>query len=139
MKVDELMREANKLGACEKSGLVSDWKSLAWLFFTPQGEEFCIEHNFPSLEMFNALECDLTEYGVYVDAGNIWLDNPRNAAIIGDTRATIDIRGNACVHKIMLMHGAKAVIHASNYAVVRLIDEEMKAEVDKDETSIILY
>ena len=35
--VKEIMMAALQKGACDKSYGVSDWKTLVWLFFTPQG------------------------------------------------------------------------------------------------------
>ena len=45
--VKEIMMAALQKGACDKSYGVSDWKTLVWLFFTPQGIEFCEKNNFP--------------------------------------------------------------------------------------------
>ena len=67
MKIDELMRMvAERGGACDKAKTVTDWESLARLFFSKQGAEFCFKQRFPSLEIFKALECDLTKFGIYV-------------------------------------------------------------------------
>ena len=39
--IDEILQKALQMGACNKSNGVTDWKTLVWLFFTPQGIEFC--------------------------------------------------------------------------------------------------
>lgn len=120
MKVSDVMRSALELGACNQSGKATDWKSLCWLFFTPQGREFCENNNFPSIEIFRNMKPNVEKYGVYVDAGDIQLKNNVNIGIIGDTDAMLEYDDNTVVHKIILMHGAKATIKASNYAVINL-------------------
>lgn len=47
MKVHDIMQKAISLGACCESGKATDWKSLCWLFFSPQGREFCEHNNYP--------------------------------------------------------------------------------------------
>lgn len=120
MKVSDVMRSALELGACNQSGKATDWESLCWLFFTPQGREFCENNNFPSIEIFRNMKPNVGKYGVYVDAGEIQLKNNVNLGIIGDTDAMLEYDDNTVVHKIILMHGAKATIKASNYAVINL-------------------
>lgn len=120
MKVSDVMRSALELGACNQSGKATDWKSLCWLFFTPQGREFCENNNFPSIEIFRNMKPNVEKYGVYVDAGEIQLKNNVNIGIIGDTDAMLEYDDNTVVHKIILMHGAKVTIKASNYAVINL-------------------
>lgn len=120
MKVSDVMRSALELGACNQSGKATDWKSLCWLFFTPQGREFCENNNFPSIEIFRNMKPNVEKYGVYVDAGDIQLKNNVNIGIIGDTDAMLEYDDNTVVYKIILMHGAKSTIKASNYAVINL-------------------
>ncbi|WP_289059946.1 hypothetical protein [uncultured Bacteroides sp.] len=136
--VDEIMKSASLSGACSKSNGVSDWKSLVWLFFTPQGREFCEENNFPSLEMFREMSSEVAAYGVYVDAGVVNVRN-KKVALIGGTEAELVFTDNTKVHKVILMHGAKARITASNYAVILLVNVgNCEVEINKDETVVIL-
>ena len=139
IEVNEIMASANRFGACEKSKGVSDWKSLTWLFFTPQGREFCEEHNFPSLEQFRGVDSVIAKYGVYVDAGNIQCSNDKEIALIGNISAELMYSGVECVHKVILMHGAKARITASNHAVILLVNiGNCEVEIEKDNTVVIL-
>lgn len=55
MEVRDVTRKAIKIGACSESGKATDWKSLCWLFFSPQGREFCEENNYPSLDLFRGM------------------------------------------------------------------------------------
>lgn len=137
--VKEIMQSASLLGACGRSNDVNDWKSLAWLFFTPQGREFCEENHFPSLEMFQRMKEDVSEYGVLVDAGRVSRRNDANVGLIGDTSAELVYDDNTVVHKVILMHGAKAKIKASNYAVILLVNiGNCEVEIEKDKTVVIL-
>lgn len=137
--VNEIMQSASLLGACAKSDGVSDWRSLTWLFFTPQGREFCENNNFPSLEMFQGMRDNISEYNILVDAGNIIRRNDVNVGLIGNTSAELMYNDNTVVHKVVLMHGAKARIKASDYAVILLVNiGNCEVEIEKDNTVVIL-
>lgn len=139
MKVSEVMKSALELGACNRSGKATDWKSLCWLFFTPQGREFCENNNFPTIDVFRNMKPYVKTHGVYVDAGEIHLKNNANIGIIGNTDATLEYDDNTKVHKIILMHGAKATIKASNYAVINLTNvNNCQVTIINDGTAKIL-
>lgn len=138
-KVEELMKSADGLGACTQSGKVSDYRSLAWLFFSPQGREFCEQHNFPSLEQFREIKDSVAGLNVFVDSGVIERKNETNIGLIGDTEATLRYTDNEEVHKVILMHGARAKIKASHYAVVLVVNMgNCQVEIEKDKTVVIL-
>ena len=134
------MHQAIGLGACEKTGGVSDWKTMSWLFFSPQGLEFCEKNNFPSIEVFREINSDaLVVNNIFVDAGTIQRNNDTSIALIGNTDASLVFDDASKVHKVVLMHGAKVFIVARNYAVVRLISiGENKVIYSKDKTAVIL-
>lgn len=136
---NDIVKSASLLGACEKSGSVSNWKSLVWLFFSPQGREFCENNNFPSLEMFQDMKEHVAEYGVFVDFGNISRLNNENIGVIGNTSAELIYNDNTKVHKVILMHGASAKIKILDYAVVHIVNiGDCKIEIEKDKTAVIL-
>lgn len=136
---NDIVKSASLLGACAKSDGVSDWRSLVWLFFSPQGREFCENNNFPSLEMFQDMKDKVSDYGVFVDAGNISRQNDANIGLVGETTAALTFDDNTKVHKVLLMHGAKARIKATGYAVILLVNiGNCEVEIDKDKTVVIL-
>lgn len=136
---NDIVKSASLMGACAKSGSVTDWKSLVWLFFSPQGREFCEGNNFPSLEMFQEMKNNVASYGVFVDAGSISRSNDANIGLVGETTAELTYDDNTKVHKVMLMHGAEVRIKASNYAVILLVNiGNCKVEIVKDKTVVIL-
>lgn len=52
--LDNILKSASALGACERLDKVKNFHSLTSLFFTPQGLEFCHKNNFPPLGIFQA-------------------------------------------------------------------------------------
>lgn len=88
------------------------------LFVSTQGMEFCVKNRFPNLATFRLFKPYGVDkkYGIYIDAGVITLKNPERAVLIGRTSATITC--DECKrHDIVLLHGAKAVINATKWAV----------------------
>lgn len=139
INVNDIIKSAIKKGACSGTKGVSDWKSLCWLFFSPQGREFCENNNFPTKEMFREARKSVAPYGVFVDAGSMTDKNRDNIGIVGKTRATLVYDDNTKVHKVILMYGAKAHIKASNYAVLLIVNVGgCEVTIDKDETVIVL-
>lgn len=136
MRVNDILNEALKLGACEASGKATDWKSLAWLFFSPQGVEFCKKYNYPSLDVFRQMDDSISSFGVYVDR-SCKLDNT-DAAIIGDCQSELHFSGTDRPYKVILMHGAKARIYAGMYAVVKVENISGDYEVFNDGTATVL-
>ena len=133
------MHEAIDLGACEKTSSVSSWKTLAWLFFSPQGVEFCQKNNFPTLSMFRKMDEEIASNCIFVDKGVINRSNDSSIAVIGDTDARLTFDDPTKVHKVIVMHGARVFIVARNYAVVRLVNiGDNKVSVSKDSSAVIL-
>lgn len=136
ISVKEIMQKAASMGACSQSGKATDWKSLAWLFFSPQGREFCKDNNYPSIESFRSMAKYVEPYCVYVEKP-IEKHN-ENVALIGEAESTLRYDGVEKAYKVILMHGAKATIHVSNYAVVRLENISGRYEIINDGTAEVL-
>ena len=136
ISVKEIMQKAIGLGACTQSGKATDWKSLVWLFFSPQGREFCKENNYPSIELFRSMAQYVEPYGVYVEKP-VEKHN-EDVALIGEAESTLRYDGVEKAYKVILMHGAKATIHVSNYAVVMLENISGRYEIINDGTAEVL-
>lgn len=96
-------------------------EEIADVFMSLQGLEFCVRYRFPNLATFRLFKAQGVDkkYGVYIDAGNITLNNPARAILIGRTSATINC--DECKrHDIVLLHGAKAIVNASKWAVAHV-------------------
>ena len=139
-KIEDIRVEALALGACDKVVDVTDYKSLANLFFSPQGREFCAKHNYPSLEMFRKIKGGAKPYRVFVDAGDIVACNEPNIAIVGNTHARIKIRGVDSLYHIVVMHGATAEIFVEHYAVVEILNiSGGEVAIHNDKTTKVHY
>ena len=136
MEVKEIMEKAVAMGACEKSQKATDWRSLAWLFFSPQGREFCSKHNYPTIEMFRAMKDDVAAHDVYVEE-SAFCDN-RDEALVGEGSSVLRFQGTDRPYRVILMHGAKAIIHAGMYAVVKVDNISGSYEVFNDGTATVL-
>lgn len=117
---ERVKAEAKALGACNLYKQAKNVKGLADLFFSPQGREFCIKHDFPSVYMWRQLKAEhITNYGVFCDVGHFESVGGKMYGLIGKTTAELkfDTINN---YLVILQHGAKATIKASNYAVVKI-------------------
>lgn len=134
--VRNILSKAVALGACCELGKATDWKSLCWLFFSPQGREFCKDNNFPSLEMFRDMKLNVRPYGIYVEeAVSVFNED---VAIIGGGGSELSFSGVDKSYTVVLMHGAGAVIHVSDYAVVRVENMGGEYEIINDGTAEVL-
>lgn len=141
--IDELTKEvcgmARELGACSLIDGIRNIEELSKYIFKPQGLEFCIIHGFPSLPLMQQHKDTIEKYGYFVDCGFISRSNDVNIVLAGDTFGELKYDSPTCLHKIILMHGAKAVINISDYAVVQVYQiGECDLTINKDLTAIVL-
>ena len=128
-KIEQLYKKAKQLGCCDIfTGKETEIKEIVTLLMSPQGIEFCVKNGFPSLDDFRYFGNEtLNEYGIYVDSGYIFLDNPKNVIIVGDTKAHICCNSTN-VHNIIVIHGATCIVRAKLYSIVH---------VQKDNSSVV--
>ncbi|MCQ2058667.1 MAG: hypothetical protein MJY71_02415 [Bacteroidaceae bacterium] len=122
--IGQIYRQAKQLDACDKFRGTETYEELVRLFLSPQGIEFCLANHFPNtatFRLFKALKPE--QSGIHIDAGAITLTNPTDVVLIGHTSATINCNTHGR-HSIVLLHGARAIINASGWAVVRVRQEE---------------
>lgn len=124
--IQRIYKQAHKMGACDKFTGNETLEELVQLMFTPQGVEFCLTNNFPDLATLRKFKDTHPErLGVYIDCGEITLQEPQTAFLIGNTTATVKCRETAR-KRLYLMHGANAHVLAGGFTVVR---------VEKDDAS----
>lgn len=118
--IQQIYEQARLLGCCPLfTGKERTLEDIVRLFVTPQGIEFCINNHFPNMETFRLFKPYKVErFGIYIDAGTITLHNPKRAILIGNTAATIN-NDTLEAHEIILLHGAKAIVNASEWAVCK--------------------
>ena len=136
MEVNEIMRKAIELGACKESGKATDWKSLAWLFFSPQGREFCANHNYPSLNVFRTMKGKVESLGVHIE--EVVEESNKDIALIGEGESVLRFYSTEKPYRVILMHGAKVKIYAGMYSVVKVENISGEYEVFNDGTATIL-
>ena len=135
IEVKDILNKAIGLGACSQSSKATDWKSLVWLFFSPQGCEFCKSINYPSLEMFRSMKGNVESFGVHIEE-NVKAVN-EDKAIIGGT-AELTFQGTDKAYKVIIMHSGNVRIKISNYAVVLIENINGNYEIINDGTGKVL-
>lgn len=121
-KVEQVYRKAKEIGICPLfkplfTGNESE-DELFDLFLSPQGIEYCAEHNFPDIATFRAFRGLATSRkGIYIDT-NMRLANPKKIVLVGNTYAELEYDDLESGHEVVLMYGAKAKVKASGNAVV---------------------
>lgn len=138
MNVDGILAEARHLGACKQSQKATDWKSLVWLLFSPQGREFCLDKGYPSVEAFREIRHEVEPYGVFVEQ-RVERENADTALIgVSDGQSVLRYRGVDKAYTVVLMHGAQALVYAGDYAVVRVEKgADCRCEVVNDGSAIV--
>lgn len=130
-----MIEEAIKMGACKGTEKADNLRKMAKLFFTPQGIEFCLEHNYPSLEEFRKYNAE--EFSVYVDK-EVKFKN-KDIALI-NSKAELEFSGVEKSYKIILMHGSQAEITVKNYAVIKIEkSKDSKVNVKNDGSAVVLW
>lgn len=118
--IEDIKQQARLAGACDLVEQVTDMKSLAEVFFRPQGMEFCTKNHFPAGQTWRQLkEMGIERYGVYVDGGELTLRNPEQVALVGKTTARIVCDGQG-LRKVYLLRGASVNLDAYDWVVVRV-------------------
>lgn len=116
--ISKIYEQAKQLGCCDLFKGTEDLDGIVRLFTSPQGIEFCMNNHFPNtatLRLFKPYGVE--RFGIYIDAGDVVLTNPRRAVLIGRTAATVNCDTNER-HEVVVLHGAKALVSASKWAVV---------------------
>ena len=107
------------LGACGGFTEATSIRGIIEMLFSPQG-------------------VDTKPMGVYIDSGEITLEDPKRAFLVGNTFARVlckATQGNV----LYLMHGAEATVTADGYSVTRIEkDKNSSCTVDVGENAVVL-
>lgn len=136
MTYEELIKGLEEHGACSRSREARNITSISKLVFTAQGREYIRNNNYPTLDIFRALKRKIEKNNIYVD-GNIHATN-KSVVIVGDSTATLNYTGLADRYKVIILHGAKAKINVSDYAVVLIDNIGGSYEINNDGTGRVL-
>lgn len=121
IQLQKAIRQCQLGGACDKLTSEMTLEELCTLSHTPQGREFILK-GIPTLETYRLFKgYHLEQYGIFLDSGKVTIDPPTTKSIIaiGDTSITYNASGLA-LYCVTLLHGAKASITASDWAVVKV-------------------
>lgn len=133
----EIKEQALSLGACDMIDSANTLAELVALMRIPQGREFCKAKRFPTLEILRSRKEDFAALGVYVDAGEIEVADRNNIIIAGDTHARLVYDNTACPYYAMVMHGARADVEASGYAVCEVTRVKGRVTVSERNQAIV--
>jgi len=123
--VKQLYKDAQPFKPCRLFRGTETFREAMELFLSPQGLEFCIAHDFPRRGRLQAIrEAGAEKMGIWIDAGHKRAENARKIVLVGDTEGELyyDTLEYAC--QVVLMKGARCVIHASGYAVVSVLAQD---------------
>lgn len=135
---NQLYNKAKKFGVCSMLTGQETTSELMKLIFTPQGIEFCTQFSFPDIETFRTYKGAQAERnGIYIDT-DTELHNVEYVLLVGETNATLTYDDPAKSHHVILMHGAKATIKASDYAVVFVNNAGGEIECEANNNALIL-
>lgn len=116
--IRQIYQQAKQLGCCALFKGTEDIEGVVKLFLSPQGQEFCMKYHFPNIATLRLFKhYGVEKYGIFIDAGQIVLENPSRAVLVGRTSATVNCDTNER-HEVTLFHGARAIVNAGKWAVV---------------------
>lgn len=138
MTTNKLYNEAKKFGVCSLLTGKETTAELMRLIFTPQGIEFCTKFNFPDINTFLQYKgTEAKQNGIYIDT-DTKLHNVEHVLLVGNTNAVLTYDDPTKSHHVILMHGAKAKIKASGYAVVFVNNAGGEIDTQTNDNALIL-
>lgn len=132
----KVSQQIENMGACErfKGGSI---ENLVEQLFSPYGIEWVIKYGYPDAKTF-AKFGDLSQYGIYINAGDIKLSECERVCLIGKTRASLSYQETKR-YKLFLLHGSEAHIEASGFSVIRIEKDDIsKVDIVKSEYAKVL-
>lgn len=136
IKIIDILEKAVCMGACALAKRSYDtWEELSRLFLSPQGIEFCQNNKFPSLKIWEDIKKseNVRKIGYHINNGEVIGCNSPYIVIVGNTSAKLTFNSLG-MYRVILMHGAKADIEATNYAVLNIVkigDCKVNLKTDK--------
>ncbi len=123
--INQIYAQTKVIGQCGAMKGTEDFDAICRLFKSAIGVEYCINNHFPNMSTLRLFKpYNPEKNGIYIDAGVITIKNPKKVLLCGRTSATIFCDDLEYRHEIVLMHGAKAVVNASKWAVCSVTQEQ---------------
>ena len=133
----DLIKQAIRLGACDdihrlfNLGELNDvtWGELVPAFYTPKVLEFCRDKTSPTMEMLSEIPEEAgTAFNLFIDRDGVSAGH--RVLIAGESEVRVFCSKPEETYHIVVMHGAKAVIFACEYAVVEVTEIGEGTEVE---------
>lgn len=128
--IKELLDGAKALGACRKTDGIDTLDKLVALYESPQGREFCAEHNYPIRTQWMRIvehwgREELRMRNIYVDEPAVrCVCNPGAVVAVGSSTCLhVTLNGADEFHRIIALQGAKVTICAENFTVFEIIND----------------
>lgn len=132
--LENIRKQAKHYNACAKVEELSGWKEAVSTLLSPQGREFAVKTQYPSLDVWRDM-IDLSKEGVYLDRKGV-VATDYNNIFVGDTTAVVVADKNEQIYHIMAYHGATVVVYARKYSVVNITEiGDVNVNVVTDGTS----
>lgn len=140
IELEHIKSEAVGMGACKLVDSIKSWKTLVSTIMSPQGVEFIEKHNDERvMGLFRAYKGHVQRFGIHVDSCRIIRAKTQCGAFIGkSTIGFAECMGTEGIYTYLVMDGAKLIVNAGKYAVVRLYNLGGSIEVNNDGTARIL-
>lgn len=132
-------RMAAALSQCQMFTGEETLEEMVALMFSARGAEFLTRFGFPSLDIFRQYKPLKPEHlGVWIDSGKTDITGQNRVFLVGGTDATVRFC-DTDLCRVVLMHGAKAVIILDGYAVLNVeSDSTSSYSVIKNGHSVLL-
>lgn len=138
MATNKIYDQAKQYGVCSMLTGKETTTELMKLIFTPQGMEFCTKFKFPDIDAFRTYKgAEAEKNGIYIDT-DATLHNIEYVLLAGNTYAKLTYDDPVKSYHVILMHGAKATIKASRYAVVFVNNAGGEINTQTSDNAVIL-
>lgn len=136
---EELKQDGIAHGMCEK--FQNEWKDpnveeLSRFFF--RGMDFCIEHDWPSMDLVREIfdDGELAEYGIFIKSGTA--RNKTNICTMDNSDVHVYVP-DLCVSDIYARHNSKVHVHLGYkaFCYVSMYDNAAVFVDEKDDTAKI--
>lgn len=130
---------AQRLSECAMFTGDETFEEMISMMFSARGSEFLTKFRFPDLDTFRKfIKYHPENHGIYIDCGKIALRDVKNIFVVGNTAASVKCEETA-LYRVILMHGASAVIEASGYSVLKVTKDSIsKVEIHITEFAKVL-
>ena len=133
-----IVEEALNLGACNKISMGMGLDDLCSLLFTPQGREFCIQHDFPKSDDLRPIaDNSLILNQIFRNKTKLRFHNPKDICLI-NSDGEIIIENPGFLHHIVLLEHSCLKLISKNYCVVSVdVSASSYLEIEEESNTMV--